>query len=335
MTWTTLDDTWDDDPDLLRAVTRVGDSAMLMWVRAVTYCNRKLTDGRIPGEKLRGLTKHRRPREVVEALVAVGKLSVVTDTDDFEIVNFLDWNLSRAAVESKRAKRAESGRKGGEAKARNAGKDRGSAPGAGVEGPGENVASASQSPVVPPAGCYDHGRTPSPSPSPSASSKQSSEIPPTPQGGTGPTDVGHGPAPPPLELIPGLARTEDPVELVWSAYVDANRAAGGAGRVLNDARRKLIRARLKDHPVDDLRAAARGVFLESWAIEHSKTEPEWVFQNAGNVERYAKIARREEPRRQRTATPPSPDEQARKQAVVDEIVREKRARLGPTGTEDR
>jgi hypothetical protein len=81
-----------------------------------------------------------------------------------------------------------------------------------------------------------------------------------------------------------------PVERVWSAYIDAFRAAGRKGAlVLNDSRRKLIKRRLDDHTEAQLAAAARGVFRNEWCVEHRKTEPEWVWQNAGNIEKYADL----------------------------------------------
>ena len=92
-----------------------------------------------------------------------------------------------------------------------------------------------------------------------------------------------------MELVP-VGAAAGPVERVWTAYADAFRAAGRQGALaLNDARRKLIKRRLEDHAESELAAAARGVFRDAWCVEHRKTEPEWVWQNAGNIEKYADL----------------------------------------------
>ncbi len=302
MTWTSLDDAWDDDPKLLKAVSRVGNDALAVWVRGVTYCNRLLTDGKILGAKLRSFAPaHRRPQHVVDALVDVGKLLALGD-DEYMIRDFLDWNESRADVEAKRSKKAEAGRRGGEAKARNASR-------ATANDSSTRLAPASQ--LL--GSTYGGSSTPSPSPSPSASAKQRSPLP--PKGGA-PASTGGEPE-------------GDPVERVWCAYVGSHQAsAGKASRlVLNEPRRRLIRARLKDHPVEQVCAAAAGVFREAWAVERAMTGPEWVFRNAGNVERYAALGA---PALVEPAS--TPESRARGQAAADEVVRERRAALGLTGT---
>jgi hypothetical protein len=104
-----------------------------------------------------------------------------------------------------------------------------------------------------------------------------------------PDDLGEVPPPAPLELFPTEPKIDD-VDRVWASYADAYRAAGNTHRVvLNDTRRALIRKRLKDHDAEQLCAAARGVFVDAWCVERRKWEPEWCWQNAGNVERFAAL----------------------------------------------
>jgi len=176
VTWTCLDDGWDDCPKLRRAIAKVGVDAGWVWARAVTFCNRKLTDGAIHGSKLRELSSHRRPQEVVDALVEARKLIDKGD-DEYEISNFLRWNKSRAEVEEKRSKKADAGKRGGEAKARNAAAKQQAQPVGPVPESGERLADASQGVDGSYPGSYSEVPTPSPSPSPSptASSKQCAE----------------------------------------------------------------------------------------------------------------------------------------------------------------
>ena len=73
MTWTRLDDRWDYGSKLIRAGSMLrSDAPALVWARAVTHCNRELTDGRIHGAVLRSFTFDRRPQRVIDALVIVG-----------------------------------------------------------------------------------------------------------------------------------------------------------------------------------------------------------------------------------------------------------------------
>lgn len=101
MTYTKLDDNFDTNPKLIRAIGRAGDSAGWMWVRAVNYCNRHLTDGFVPGEIASSFTRHRKPAEVIAALVDVGAWGVVDG--GYEVHDFLDWNDSREKVLAARA----------------------------------------------------------------------------------------------------------------------------------------------------------------------------------------------------------------------------------------
>lgn len=100
MSWTRLDDKFDMNPKLVKAIGLVGDSAGWMWVRAVCYCNNHLTDGRVPREVIPNLTSHRRPYSVAKALVDCGVFD--QEGGDFAVHDFLQWNDSRRQVLDKR-----------------------------------------------------------------------------------------------------------------------------------------------------------------------------------------------------------------------------------------
>lgn len=102
MPWGRLDDSLYDHPklDLLPVDQRL--AGVGLWARAISWCNRFLTDGHIPRnriEKLDGTT------ELADLLVSAG-LFEATSTGYF-IHDFLEFNDSRAHVEERRTKEAE------------------------------------------------------------------------------------------------------------------------------------------------------------------------------------------------------------------------------------
>lgn len=108
MTWVKLSDTFAEDPRLDQA----GPLALALHVAALCYCNRQLTDGLIPRATVRRLLDLDDPEDVADRLVSA---RVWARTDDgFELLDYLRDQPSRAKVEATRAKRAESGRKGGQ-----------------------------------------------------------------------------------------------------------------------------------------------------------------------------------------------------------------------------
>jgi len=130
VTWTRLDDGIFDHPKMLRA----GEDAANLYVRALVWCNKHLTDGQIPREALRALTLRRSPETMADRLVTVGLWEATGD--GWFVHDFAAHNPSRATVEAKRAelsaKRAEAGKKGG----KRSGEVRG------VEAKGKQVASS-------------------------------------------------------------------------------------------------------------------------------------------------------------------------------------------------
>lgn len=98
MAWVRLDDHIDEHPK----VAMLGDSAFALYITAIVYCNRNLTDGFIP--RMVGLGKLRYcsgdPLEVISEIVAAGLWEVVQG--GWRIHDFLDYQPSRAQVERSR-----------------------------------------------------------------------------------------------------------------------------------------------------------------------------------------------------------------------------------------
>lgn len=107
MPWVKLSDTFADDPRLEEA----GAQALALHVAALCYCNRQLTDGKIPERTALRLWSVDNPQAAIDALVAVGLWKV--RKDGFEIVGYLENQPSRAHVWATRKARAAAGAAGG------------------------------------------------------------------------------------------------------------------------------------------------------------------------------------------------------------------------------
>ena len=112
MTWTKLDDGIFDHPKMVKA----GEDAANLYVRALVYCNRYLTDGRVEAEVLCVLTRKPDAEKLVEALVRVGAWEAHPD-GGWSVHNFHEHNPTAEQVEARRAeiseKRARAGKVGG------------------------------------------------------------------------------------------------------------------------------------------------------------------------------------------------------------------------------
>ena len=112
MTWTKLDDNIYQHPKMVRA----GEDAANLYVRALVYCNRYLTDGRIEDGVLCAITSRRDAAKLAERLVAVGAWEAHPD-GGWTVHNFHEHNPTSEEVEARRAaisaKRSEAGRRGG------------------------------------------------------------------------------------------------------------------------------------------------------------------------------------------------------------------------------
>jgi len=112
MTWTRLDDGIFDHPKMVKA----GEDAANLYVRALVYCNRYLTDGRVEAEVLCVLTRKSDAEKLAEALVRVGAWEAHPD-GGWSVHNFHEHNPTAEQVEARRAeiseKRARAGKVGG------------------------------------------------------------------------------------------------------------------------------------------------------------------------------------------------------------------------------
>lgn len=111
VTFARIDDGFFDHPKVLRA----GEDAANLYVRALVWCNKHLTDGAIPREALRALTGRRDAPSLADCLVAVGLWE--TTAEGWSVHDFLCFNAQRKDVLAQRAelsrKRAEAGKQGG------------------------------------------------------------------------------------------------------------------------------------------------------------------------------------------------------------------------------
>lgn len=116
MTWTKLDDGIFDHPKMLRA----GEDAANLYVRALVYCNKHLTDGRIFPEVLATLTRRRDVVALAQRLVEVSAWESHPD-GGWLVHDFHAHNPTAEEVTARRAeisrKRAEAGKRGGIASA--------------------------------------------------------------------------------------------------------------------------------------------------------------------------------------------------------------------------
>lgn len=114
MAWVRLDDLMPEHPKVLKA----GPLAAWLHVCALAYCNRHLTDGRIPAGKVGALADldefGTTCRDQADRLVKAGMWG--RTADGFVIHDYHDFQPSREEVEERRAKRSAAGRKGAEAR---------------------------------------------------------------------------------------------------------------------------------------------------------------------------------------------------------------------------
>jgi len=97
--WTKLDDGFLGHPKILAA----GDQCELLYVRALVYSARYLTDGFISRAALASLTRAKRPEELADKLVEVGLWEDDFDEDGWRIHDYHDYNPSAEEVKRERA----------------------------------------------------------------------------------------------------------------------------------------------------------------------------------------------------------------------------------------
>src|SRR2546430_2216135 len=99
MPWAKLDDSFYDHEKPLA----IGNDALAVWTCALSFSSRKRTEGCLTAVQVAYLLRLRRaPPGCVEELVVAGLWE--RDGDDYQIHDFLDWNLSNDELAQLRAK---------------------------------------------------------------------------------------------------------------------------------------------------------------------------------------------------------------------------------------
>lgn len=106
MAWVNKDDQFPEHPK----VWALSDAAYRLHDAGIHYCNRHLTDGRIPAVKVRSLVPRFRQSALNE--LTDRAMWLPTANGNWEIRNYLDWNKSKAEVEAAREARSKGGKKG-------------------------------------------------------------------------------------------------------------------------------------------------------------------------------------------------------------------------------
>lgn len=107
MPWVNLDDAFPEHPKN----DGLSDSAFRLHVSGICYCNRHLTNGCIPAERVPRLVPRFR-RQALEELVEKGHW--LEADGQYEIHDYLDWNRSREQVLAERQRKSKAGKKGAE-----------------------------------------------------------------------------------------------------------------------------------------------------------------------------------------------------------------------------
>jgi hypothetical protein len=106
MTWVKVDDAFPEHDKVIEAGRHLGSNGcgrvLAIWLAGVCYCNRNLTDGRIPEAIVRTwILYDKRPIDVAEVMVHA-KLLVKVD-GGYRFHDYLDYQPSADKVKSKRA----------------------------------------------------------------------------------------------------------------------------------------------------------------------------------------------------------------------------------------
>jgi hypothetical protein len=101
VSWGALDDGFYDHPKT-KSATRKNPASIGLFARAVSYCSKHETDGRIPSEVMEEWFFWDRAllASMLDVLVEVGFLE--GDGLDYRVHDYLDYNLSHEKIEEKR-----------------------------------------------------------------------------------------------------------------------------------------------------------------------------------------------------------------------------------------
>lgn len=108
MPWVKLTDDWYDDPAIIEA----GDDGGWLWLLALSWSARNLTDGHVPSRQLSRLTTLDDPPTVAARLVDLGLLTVDTVRGGWVVANYHRYQPTAAEVMAKREAEAERKRAG-------------------------------------------------------------------------------------------------------------------------------------------------------------------------------------------------------------------------------
>lgn len=106
MPYASFDDHFPDHPK----IAPLSDAAFRLHVAGICYAARHLTDGIVPAVEVPRLVRAYRKTSLA-ALTAEAALWVPRPGGDYEIHDYLDWNLSRAKVLERRENAAKLARK--------------------------------------------------------------------------------------------------------------------------------------------------------------------------------------------------------------------------------
>lgn len=107
MAWVRLDDTVPHHPKHLKA----GPEASWLWVCAIAYCQRQLTDGFVPVEALSMLSSCQRPDKLASHLVTVGLFDVIDG--GYRVHDYHDYNATAAEARERAAQVSQARRRAG------------------------------------------------------------------------------------------------------------------------------------------------------------------------------------------------------------------------------
>lgn len=109
MSWVRTSDDAPDHPKLIGLT----DAAYALWHRALSYCNRQLTDGFVPAGAVPALSRSTKPGDAAKELVTA-KLWEVAE-GGFQVHDFLDYQPSKAKVEKEKREKSEAKQRAGHA----------------------------------------------------------------------------------------------------------------------------------------------------------------------------------------------------------------------------
>lgn len=84
--------------------SKIDNDSIVMWLAALSYSKKFLTDGVVEIDKIQRLPKVKRWKKCLESLVENNLFALNSDEKTIEICGFVEWQQSREGVEEKREK---------------------------------------------------------------------------------------------------------------------------------------------------------------------------------------------------------------------------------------